>query len=114
METLERLERSADLALSVVARMELVVGCQNRHELRILDRFLRRFKVIQIGEAASRRAHDLLVSFRLSHGLLIPDALIAATALVGGHSLISKNQRHYRFIPELSLLPYPLGGTAAP
>lgn len=35
------------------------------------------------------------------------DALVAATALTQGVPLVSKNQRDYRFIPDLQLLPYP-------
>lgn len=50
----------------------------------------------------------LLQQYRLSHGLLIADALIAATATETGIPLISKNQRDYRFIEGLQLLPYPL------
>jgi predicted nucleic acid-binding protein len=38
---------------------------------------------------------------------LIPDALIAATALYHQEPLISKNQRDYRFIEGLTLQPYP-------
>jgi predicted nucleic acid-binding protein len=43
----------------------------------------------------------------LSHGLLIADALIAATAVVLDAPLISKNQRDYQFIAGLNLLAYP-------
>jgi predicted nucleic acid-binding protein len=43
----------------------------------------------------------------LSHGLLIADALIAATALSLDASFLTKNQRDYRFIKGLSLLMYP-------
>jgi len=43
----------------------------------------------------------------LSHSLLIADGLIAATALVIDKPLASKNQRDYRFIAGLNLLPYP-------
>ncbi|QFS46584.1 type II toxin-antitoxin system VapC family toxin [Nostoc sphaeroides CCNUC1] len=46
-------------------------------------------------------------SYRLSHNLAIPDSLIAATAIVGNYPFITKNQRHYRFIQGLNLLPYP-------
>ena len=45
--------------------------------------------------------------YRLSHGLLIPDALIAATAIEADTPLVSKNQKDYRFIKDLQLLPYP-------
>jgi len=38
---------------------------------------------------------------------LIADAFIAATAITSQKPLISKNQKDYRFIEELTLLPYP-------
>jgi len=47
--------------------------------------------------------------FRSSHGVEINDMLIAATALESGAKMISKNQKHYQFIPDLDLLQYPLG-----
>ncbi|WP_392533314.1 hypothetical protein [Nostoc sp. C117] len=52
-------------------------------------------------------AVNLLWSYRLIHGLLIADSLIAATAIVGNYPVITKNQRDYRFIQGLNLLPYP-------
>jgi predicted nucleic acid-binding protein len=39
--------------------------------------------------------------------LLIADSLIAATAIVWDYPLATKNQRDYKFIQELNLLPYP-------
>jgi predicted nucleic acid-binding protein len=50
---------------------------------------------------------DLVRHCRLSHGLLIADAVIAATAMCSGIPLMSKNQRDFRFISGLTLLPYP-------
>ena len=73
----------------------------------VLDQFLERFTVLPISGPASRKAVALMRRYRLSHGLLIPDALIAATAIAHGMSLISKNQRDYRFMDALDLLPYP-------
>jgi len=105
--TLNDLEQQHPLAVSVITQMELVVGCRNRSELRTLAQFLRRFAVLPINEAVSHTAVDLLTRYRLSHGLLIADALIAATAIHGGQPFISKNQRDYRFIEGLHLFPYP-------
>lgn len=107
VDTLEQAAEDALLAISVVTEMELIVGCRNKNELAALDRFLRRFNIIPLRPAISAQATALLRTFRLSHGLLIADALIAATAIVDDMPFISKNQRDYRFIDELDLLPYP-------
>ncbi len=104
---LDELERGASLAVSTVTQMELIVGCRNKAELRDLEQFLRRFRILKINEATSDKAVELLQQYRLSHGLLIADAFIAATALSWDYPLASKNQRDYRFIADLDLLPYP-------
>lgn len=95
------------LAISSITQMELLVGCRNKTEQRQLERFLRPFPVLALNEAIAARAVVLLRQYRLSHGLLLPDALIAATALVHDVPLATMNQRDYRFIAGLQLLPYP-------
>jgi predicted nucleic acid-binding protein len=62
--------------------------------------------VLKLSDQISDKEIDLLLQYRLSHGLAIPDALIAATAITFNQSFISKNQRDYRFISGLRLLPY--------
>lgn len=104
---LEQIEHQASLAISNVSEMELVVGCRNKAELRSLDKFLSRFRVVKLNEQTSDIAVDLLRRYRLSHGLLIADALIAATALSQNIPLVTKNERDYRFIAGVRLLPYP-------
>ncbi|MEW6368905.1 MAG: hypothetical protein AB1714_30110 [Acidobacteriota bacterium] len=44
---------------------------------------------------------------RRTLGLLIADALIAATAISTRSRFITKNQRDYRCMAGLALLPYP-------
>lgn len=104
---LRNLESDTRLAISAVTQMELIVGCRNKDELRDLGRFVDRFQVLQIDENTSEGAIELLNAYRLTHGLLIADALIASTAMSWGVPLVSKNQRDYRFIEGLDLLPYP-------
>ena len=103
---LERWEKQSSLAISVVTEMELLVGCENKRELRDLKHFLRRYRILQTTEAVSRRTVQLLEEYNLSHGLLIADALIAATAITWDCAFVSKNQRDYQYITELELLPY--------
>ena len=104
---LDEIEQKSALGISVITQMELFVGCRNKTELRHTERFLQRFQVLKLNEQISDTAVDLLRQYRLSHGLAIPDALIAATAIALNRPLISKNQRDYRFISRLQLLSYP-------
>jgi predicted nucleic acid-binding protein len=98
---------SAGLQVSVISAMELLVGCRNKSELRKVQRFLRGTSVLHLDVAISDRAYRLMESFFLSHGLLIPDALIAATALEKGLTLFSKNVRHFQMIRALHVVrPY--------
>ncbi len=103
-----RLEKTSALAVSAVTQLELIVGCRNKTELRDLEKFLNRYRILKITDQISDRAVDLLKQYFLSHGLLIADGLIAATALVHNEAFVSKNQRDFRFIAGLNLLPYPL------
>ena len=104
---LRKIEQQSSLAASVVTQMELFIGCRNKTELQTVERFLLRFQILKLTEQISESAVDLLRQYRLSHGLLIADALIAATALAFDAPLTSKNQRDYRFIAGLNLLAYP-------
>ena len=104
---LVRIEERFSVSISAVTEMELIIGCRNKDELRSLEVFLDRFQRIELDGEITNTAVDLLKRYRLSHGLLIADALIAATAISRDANLLSKNQRDYRFIEELHLLPYP-------
>ena len=103
---LQTLEEHSELTISSITQMEMIVGFQNRSELRALLKFLERFLIISVSQDISLTAVHLLKTYRLSHELKIADALIASTAIANNIPLISKNQRDYRFIKTLTLLPY--------
>jgi predicted nucleic acid-binding protein len=48
---LELLEKSHSLAISSITQMELIVACRNKQELSVLDRFLKRFQIIDLNSA---------------------------------------------------------------
>ena len=104
---LQNLERGAIVGISSITYMELLIGCRNKTEQRKAERFVGRYQLAKLNEAIADRAIALLQQYRLSHGLLIADGMIAATALVMDKPLATKNQRDYRFITGLTLLPYP-------
>jgi len=95
------------LAISAITRMELVEGCRNKKELTETIKFLGEFKLIHLSEQISQKAIELIETYKLSHGLLIPDAIIAATAIMMNSELFSQNARHFQMIKELKVTkPY--------
>ncbi|MBF0502077.1 MAG: type II toxin-antitoxin system VapC family toxin [Candidatus Riflebacteria bacterium] len=106
--TVLHLEKNHTFAISIITKMEMVIGCRNKKELRELDSLLSLFRLLMINETISQLGCDLLEQYRLSHGLLLPDSLIAATAKSFSLPLVSKNQRDFTFIDNLKLLPYPV------
>jgi len=48
-------------------------------------------------------ATQLIDQFNLSHGLLIPDAIIAASAVVHQIELFTYNVKDFQFIPDIKL-----------
>ena len=97
------------LGISIVSRMETIRGCRNFEVQQQAEKLLRRFQVLALDEAISRRADELVRRYYLGYNLEIPDALIAATAIEYNLPLLSKNQRDFQFMDEsgLQLLPYP-------
>jgi len=104
---LQQNEQRTTLAASAITQMELLIGARNKRELRVIEKFVARFVVMKVNEVVSDTAVDLLRQYRLSHGLAIADAVIAATAIVADEPFVTKNRRDYQFIPELKLQSYP-------
>ena len=100
-------QAASGVLVGVVGAVELVVGCRNSHELVQVRRFLRSVSIVPLDPVISQTALGLVEAFFLSHGLLIPDALISATALARGIPLFTKNTHHFQMIPSLTVVrPY--------
>jgi predicted nucleic acid-binding protein len=95
------------LTVAAITQMELLQGCRNMAELHRVEQFLRRFAVRGLSELIGGISVSFMRRYRLSHGLLLPDALIAATALEHDVTLYTKNVRHFQMIPGLTVVrPY--------
>lgn len=105
-EKIKKFEVDYTLSISVITQLELMVGCENKSEFKSLQNFLKRFEIIQPDKSISEKSVELFENYRLSHGVLIADMLIASTALVLEIPLISQNRKDFRFIEKLSLLDY--------
>ncbi|NJM38030.1 MAG: type II toxin-antitoxin system VapC family toxin [Akkermansiaceae bacterium] len=91
--------------ISQVTRMELILGCRNKAEITSLKRFLSdgNFRVIPITPEIGNRADLYLEEKKLSHGVGLPDALIAATASLWGHPLLTGNAKHFRCFSDIEV-----------
>ncbi|HID98903.1 MAG TPA: type II toxin-antitoxin system VapC family toxin [Thiotrichaceae bacterium] len=89
------------LFISVISAMELAAGCRNQIEVEKTQKIVADFTLIHLSPAATAKAYELMLAYSKSHGLTIPDALIAATALTEGIELATDNDRHFMMISDL-------------
>lgn len=101
----EVLDTSPGFYLSAVSYMELLQGLRDKVELRALRQALHfwQAEVVSIDANISARAMFLVEEYALSHNMQMADALIAATALDRGITLMTANDRHYRHIDGLEI-----------
>jgi predicted nucleic acid-binding protein len=107
VQSLQQRSAFGAISFSALTEMELLVGARNKEELKATQQFIQRFTIVHTTKRISALATNLITRYTLSHGLQVADAIIAATALAYSLPLLSKNQRDYRFIADLHLLPYP-------
>jgi predicted nucleic acid-binding protein len=91
------------LFISAISAMELIAGCRDKDEAKKAEKLIADFSLIHISPAESAKAYALILTYSKSHGLAIPDALIAATAITRGLELCSDNARHFEMIPSLTV-----------
>lgn len=94
---------------SVINKLELIVGTKSKIEmnkaLKLLD--ILEIKVIPINEEISNVAEKLVKTYYHSHNMGTQDALVATTALVYNEELVTRDKKHFQFIPDLKLItPY--------
>lgn len=85
--------------------MELIQDAQNRRQLRQALKLVEPLQVVWPTEADCAGALSNFAAYRLSHGLGLLDALIAATATGRAATLYTFNEKHYRAIPGLHTEP---------
>ena len=83
--------------------MELYYGALNKRELNKIKKALSEFSILPLNEEITEIAINLIEKYSKSHGLKIPDALIASTAIYYDISLWTYNIKDFRFIEKLSL-----------
>jgi predicted nucleic acid-binding protein len=91
--------------ISVINYMEVIQGMKDKRELKSFQKYLKKWSVglIQINESISTRSMFLVENYFLSHSLELGDAIIASTVLENQEILLTGNDKHYKFIPNIQI-----------
>ncbi len=99
-EFVENLEAVIDATIYI----ECLQGSKSNQEKRLIKKVLDNFPLLPITPKISRRAIELIDRYSNSHGLLLGDALIAATALENDLTVVTYNVDDFKFIDGLKYL----------
>jgi predicted nucleic acid-binding protein len=92
-----------NVIISVITKMELLMGASNKAgEVKIRKKLLR-FNTALISNDITIEAIELFGLYRLSHGLAIPDCFIASSAKVMQLELFTYNVKDFKYISNLHL-----------
>jgi len=94
-----------DILYSVITKAELYSGVRRKEEESVY-RLLRSMEEVRIDGEIAVDAGRYRNKFYASHGLLLPDALIAASAKKVGAILVTLNQKHYPMKDIKIQVPY--------
>ena len=102
IETIEEIGRD-NIAVSDITCSELFFGARNKKELQIIEKDLSNLTTIPVDMDISRLSVELMKKHALSHKLTVPDALIAATAIVYKIPLYTLNIKDFIYIRDIKL-----------
>ena len=92
-------------SVSVVTLADLYAGIRNESEHQRIEGLSAALDVRHVDFDIARLAGGYCLQYRRSHGVGIPDALIAATAHVHGARLVTRNLQHFPMLDDV-LVPY--------
>jgi predicted nucleic acid-binding protein len=101
---LKILIESANSAINTIVYLELIQGAKSKADVSKIEKYLNRFELIHFDKAISQKAIELVRTFSKSHGLMLADAVIAATCLENDLTLITFNAKDFRFVDGLKIL----------
>ena len=84
--------------------IECLQGSKSKQEKQRIKKYLDNFPLLPITPRVSELAVELIDSYSNSHGLLLADALIAATALENDLTVVTYNIGDFKFIKGLKYL----------
>ncbi|MBX7174120.1 MAG: PIN domain-containing protein [Pyrinomonadaceae bacterium] len=81
--------------------IENIQGSKSNQEKRVIKKYLDNFSLLLIDTDTSQLAIELIDKYSNTHGLLLGDAQIAATALENDLTILTYNVADFKFIQNL-------------
>jgi len=75
----------------------------NKKEIQTIKKDIEHLILMNINDLISQKFIELMLKYTKSHGLAVPDALIAATAIINNVKLYTLNVKDFNFIDDLIL-----------
>lgn len=99
---------SLDAAIDTTVYVECLQGSKSNSEKRIVEGYLARYELYHLTQTVSAKTIELVRMYSNSYGLLLADALIAATRLCNDLTLVTYNVGDFQFIGGLKWLKPPV------
>jgi tRNA(fMet)-specific endonuclease VapC len=100
------LAKDVKLFVNSIIEMELLQGARNKNELRVIEKKLRSFRLVMMQQEIFDLATDYVRTYRLSHSLALPDAVIGATAIYYQIPFYTYNTKDFKFLPDIQLVNF--------
>lgn len=98
-------EMSLPIHISTITVAELYAGVREGKERDLLEKTLTSCKQIAIDSEVASRGGLFSRTYSKSHGVGLADAMIAATAVIYGLTLITLNKKHFPMLNNV-ITPY--------
>lgn len=94
---------SENVLISSVTIMELFRGMESKKEMKAMEQKIKKYNVLHFNDKVSLKSVELINTFKLSHNLEIPDAIIGAMSIVYKIPLFTYNTKDFKFMPGIDL-----------
>ncbi len=95
---------SLKIGIDTIVYIECIQGSISNSDKNLIKRSLQSLKFYPLNDQIAQTAIELIDKHSNSRGLLLADAMIAATAIEYGLTLITFNVDDFKFIKELKIL----------
>ena len=94
-------EMATQPTISTVTVAELYAGAKNKSKTQAVDAIINTFIILDVTAEIAKKGGEWACKYTPSHGIDLPDALIASTAEIEGLKLATCNLKHFPMFPEI-------------